>query len=528
MRSLRAFKKKLSIISRLRKEEDYATALAEVESALNIWPGNARLHVLRAKLVQLTEDPIHDLDDAKQALMDAAQFDERSPAAAIELGYFRDNIKDDPHAASRVYSKAVVVARHLLVDGLIGQAKAAFGRWTRGRIPPLPSGGAPFDSFRTGFKKGEGRRFRSRHHLRVPRRTLPRHPTQGSLRGTDPGTSQRCSCRPVGVTVRCKARRIDMEWEGREEESSNVERSARGQGVKLGVAGGGVALLILLAGWFFGVDTTQLAEIVGGAWRKAIRKVSRPRRPVNPQEEKMAKFSKVKPSAAPRKIWTNPGFSNSRQDLRRSHTRYFTPIASTPRWREQCRLVGRPAARLRLRARSTATPGRRIVYLDLSFFHEMETKFSAPGEFARAYVIAHEVGHHVQHLLGYSARAEEMVRGGRQTQNQASVRLELQADYFAGVCRASRQGHVQAQRSRHQNRDPRRPRDRRRSLAAKGARPSLPREVHARHIGAAHARSSARAINPATSARRCNSSRSIIMGYECVRGSITLTDHITN
>src|SRR5262249_58269155 len=70
------------------------------------------------------------------------------------------------------------------------------------------------------------------------------------------------------------------------------------------------------------------------------------------------------------------------------------------------------------------------VYIDLSFYKEMERKLKAPGEFARAYVVAHEVGHHVQRLLGYSARAEEL---RSETKNQRSVRLELQADYLAGV-----------------------------------------------------------------------------------------------
>jgi predicted metalloprotease len=64
----------------------------------------------------------------------------------------------------------------------------------------------------------------------------------------------------------------------------------------------------------------------------------------------------------------------------------------------------------------------------------METQLNAPGEFARAYVIAHEVGHHVQKLLGYSKRVDEARRSMSKTEyNKMSVRLELQADYFAGV-----------------------------------------------------------------------------------------------
>ena len=78
-------------------------------------------------------------------------------------------------------------------------------------------------------------------------------------------------------------------------------------------------------------------------------------------------------------------------------------------------------------------PEDRKVYLDMSFFNELAQRFGAPGQFADAYVIAHEVGHHVQNLLGISDKAEAaMAQGGRQ-RNAVSVRLELQADCFAGV-----------------------------------------------------------------------------------------------
>ena len=79
-------------------------------------------------------------------------------------------------------------------------------------------------------------------------------------------------------------------------------------------------------------------------------------------------------------------------------------------------------------------PGDQRVYLDLSFFRQLATQFAAPGDFARAYVIAHEVGHHVQNLLGITdtaAQAEQ--RAGRVGANRVSVKIELQADCFAGV-----------------------------------------------------------------------------------------------
>ena len=79
-------------------------------------------------------------------------------------------------------------------------------------------------------------------------------------------------------------------------------------------------------------------------------------------------------------------------------------------------------------------PGDQKVYLDLSFFRELHSQFRAPGDFAQAYVIAHEVGHHVQHLLGTSDRVSAMqARAGEAQANQLSVRLELQADFYAGV-----------------------------------------------------------------------------------------------
>ncbi len=79
-------------------------------------------------------------------------------------------------------------------------------------------------------------------------------------------------------------------------------------------------------------------------------------------------------------------------------------------------------------------PADRKVYLDTSFFDELSSRFGAPGDFAQAYVIAHEIGHHVQNLLGISDQAEAaMSRGSARQRNAVSVRLELQADCFAGV-----------------------------------------------------------------------------------------------
>jgi predicted metalloprotease len=78
-------------------------------------------------------------------------------------------------------------------------------------------------------------------------------------------------------------------------------------------------------------------------------------------------------------------------------------------------------------------PGDHDVYLDLSFFEELNRRFGAPGEFAEAYVLAHEFGHHVQNLTGIEARVREQQRADPRNVNALSVRLELQADCYAGV-----------------------------------------------------------------------------------------------
>ena len=78
-------------------------------------------------------------------------------------------------------------------------------------------------------------------------------------------------------------------------------------------------------------------------------------------------------------------------------------------------------------------PGDRYVYLDLSFYRDMERRLQAGGDFAWAYVIAHEMGHHVQQQLGTSAEVEQIRRSDADKANEASVRLELQADCYAGV-----------------------------------------------------------------------------------------------
>jgi tetratricopeptide (TPR) repeat protein len=122
--NLRQYKQKLSSVARLWDDQQYDKALHEVESLIQAWPGNAHLHILWASLVQLVESPRHQLDEAKLALQQAMDLDKDSPAAAIEMGHFLDNVEDNPRAASKHFADGVDAARKLLIDGLIGRAKA--------------------------------------------------------------------------------------------------------------------------------------------------------------------------------------------------------------------------------------------------------------------------------------------------------------------------------------------------------------------------------------------------------------------
>jgi len=204
-----------------------------------------------------------------------------------------------------------------------------------------------------------------------------------------------------------------MQWEGREE-SSNVEDRRSLAPAGLAVGGGGILLVIVAL--LLGVDPRKLLG-PGGVGQIAQQQEQGP---PSPEEEKMAHFSKV--------IF------------------HDTEVV----WEEQFRKMGKsyPKPTLVLyrgvvesacgQAESAVgpfyCPGDSKVYIDLSFYGELERRFHERGEFARAYVIAHEVGHHVQRLLGYSEIVDKARHSGNKLEaNHMSVRLELQADYLAGV-----------------------------------------------------------------------------------------------
>jgi predicted metalloprotease len=143
-------------------------------------------------------------------------------------------------------------------------------------------------------------------------------------------------------------------------------------------------------------------------------------RPVNPEEEELKKFSSVVLGST-EDVWTDI--------FRREGLQYRAPrlVLFTDQVDSACGVAGSAVGPF-------YCPGDQKVYLDLAFFRELKNRFRAPGDFAQAYVIAHEVGHHIQKLLGTSDKVDAMRgRVSEREMNQLSVRLELQADFFAGV-----------------------------------------------------------------------------------------------
>jgi uncharacterized protein len=205
-----------------------------------------------------------------------------------------------------------------------------------------------------------------------------------------------------------------------EQESGNVEdRRGRGMPMRAGGVGIGTIVLALAVSYFFGIDPSTVigvaTQMQGGGQAQEVPATA------PPANDEMARFvSKV--------------------------------LGSTERtWQEQFQRAGKQYDDPKLVLFSGATPtacgtGQAAmgpfycpldskVYIDLAFYQEMKSRFQVSGDFAQAYVIAHEVGHHVQHLLGISEKvhsAQQAARSEAQA-NALSVRLELQADCLAGV-----------------------------------------------------------------------------------------------
>ncbi len=211
-----------------------------------------------------------------------------------------------------------------------------------------------------------------------------------------------------------------MKWEGNRE-SENVEdvRGSGGGGIHLGGGsiGLGTIVIALVAGWIFGINPLTLLGVLSGDGAPTTQQAPAAKPPADDQ---MARFISVV-LADTEDVWREQ-FKQSGQAYREPKLVLFR--GSTPTACGQGQAVMGPFY----------CPGDQKVYIDLGFYETMRTRLGAPGDFAQAYVIAHEVGHHVQHLLGITSKVDSMRARSSETQGNAlSVRLELQADCFAGV-----------------------------------------------------------------------------------------------
>jgi uncharacterized protein len=206
-----------------------------------------------------------------------------------------------------------------------------------------------------------------------------------------------------------------MQWAG-QRESSNVEDRRGMSGGRIAVGGGLGTIVIFIIALLLGADPRQLLEQAPTGPASEVRN----ERVLNPEEEQLKKFVSVV-LAKSEDTWQEIFRKNGRQ------YREPTLVLFTDQVRSACGISGAAVGPF-------YCPGDEKVYIDLSFYEELRRRFKAPGDFAQAYVVAHEVGHHVQKLLGISDRVEAMQsRVSEAEANQLSVRLELQADFFAGV-----------------------------------------------------------------------------------------------
>lgn len=210
-----------------------------------------------------------------------------------------------------------------------------------------------------------------------------------------------------------------MRWEG-QRESENVE-DRRGMGpARVGGIGIGGIVLVLAISYFTGTNPLTLLNMLNGVQEMSGPSVNQEPAPMGPPHDSLGKFASVV--------------------LADTETTWETVLPRLGRQYENPRLVLFTGGVQSACGTTSAAvgpfycPGDRKVYLDLSFFNEMSHRLGAPGDFAQAYVIAHEVGHHVQNLLGIANKVNRLQRQGSELDGNAlSVRMELQADCFAGV-----------------------------------------------------------------------------------------------
>jgi uncharacterized protein len=206
-----------------------------------------------------------------------------------------------------------------------------------------------------------------------------------------------------------------MRWKGRKGSSNVEDRRGRG-GSKIAIGGLGAVILIVVTLLFGGNPLELLNQIDLGGGNPAYETSA----PPTAEQDELASFVSVV-LADTEQVWGKL-FSERGQSYRKPTLVMFTNTVQSA-----------------CGSASSATgpfycPADEKIYIDLSFYNDLKDKFQAPGDFAMAYVIAHEVGHHVQNLLGVSDRMAEMrSQLSEKEYNQYSVKVELQADFYAGV-----------------------------------------------------------------------------------------------
>jgi len=213
-----------------------------------------------------------------------------------------------------------------------------------------------------------------------------------------------------------------MRWEGNRQ-SSNVE-DRRGSGGGLGGLGGrsigiGTIVIALIGGAVLGINPLTLLDILSGGGGVPVTQ-QQGAGPAPPQNDPMAKFVSTV-LADTEDVWKQL-FSQGGATYKQPKLVLFRGAVGTACGTGQSAMG------------PFYCPLDQKVYIDLGFYETLKNRMGAPGDFAQAYVIAHEVGHHVQHTLGITDQVERVrARGSRSEANAMSVRLELQADCFAGV-----------------------------------------------------------------------------------------------
>lgn len=210
-----------------------------------------------------------------------------------------------------------------------------------------------------------------------------------------------------------------MKWIGRQQSDNVEDRRGMSSGGKTIVGGGIIGIIILLLNVFGGENAKMITPVLEQFNQQQTTQTES--RPLTEEEEKLGVFPKVvfKDTEV---IWTKI-FEENNLQYEKPKMVLFTGSVETA-------CGGASSA-----SGPFYCPGDQKVYMDLSFFDELQTKFGASGgDFATAYVIAHEVGHHIQTLLGTSAKMRQAQEGKSEAEaNKLSVALELQADFYAGV-----------------------------------------------------------------------------------------------